>query len=310
MKKNIWTIFAAALMTVLVTSCASDEDTTPSNLDVNMFAPADANTGETAQLQRNFYKKVGCYLIFNDTLVKEQRGVDSYGNPLYYTEVVDLGYKMTGSSDSYVYTFKYLTNYDEQKDAAEIIENKLAPTLGKALPYSFLLVDSITMWTWSNGILKPVKKSSYNGTDPHPALVLGSRCYAVSLNGGDFLSDPDTYVSKIVQKVIVDRLSRLIDNDMASFYAFSSDYYAQDETSSGLTTDYEEDSVMWKYGFFTDIYGDYFPYKSDDLEAWEKKVATYSLSDFQAEYGSSELMMKKFKTIRAIVESLGIKLDD
>lgn len=309
MKKNIFTIITVMLAVYSMFSCSDGEDTTASNADINRFAPSSTDMSPTAQLERDFYEKVGSYLLFNDTLIHEKTGCDIYGNAVYHTELLELGYNMVGKSGGYDYSFKYITDYAEQKKAVELLESKLVPKLGKTKPFSILLADSITMWTWNHGVRKIVKKSS-SDTDPHPTIVLGTRCYAISLNGGEFNDSADNYVGDIMQKVIVDRLKRLSDSDLSVFYAFSKDYYAQDETNFGLSNDNDADSLMWKFGFFSDTYDDYFIYKGDDLSNWEKVVATYSMSRFKDKYGSSDMMMNKFKALRAIVEKQGIKLDN
>ena len=43
----------------VLTSCSDDEDTSPSNAEVNAFAPAAADNSATAQLQREFYNETG-----------------------------------------------------------------------------------------------------------------------------------------------------------------------------------------------------------------------------------------------------------
>ena len=102
MKKIFKALFLALGMTVglTTTSCSSDEDTTPSLADANGFAPADDDNSEEANLRRAFAKEVGSYLLFNDTLTKQQVSVDVNGKPVYKVETVDINYVMMGSSDN------------------------------------------------------------------------------------------------------------------------------------------------------------------------------------------------------------------
>ena len=61
--KKIHILLAMLMMSATVlTSCSDDEDTSPSNAEVNAFAPAAADNSATAQLQREFYNETGVYL--------------------------------------------------------------------------------------------------------------------------------------------------------------------------------------------------------------------------------------------------------
>ena len=99
----------------VLTSCSDDEDISPSNAEVNAFAPAAADNSATAQLQREFYNETGVYLLFNDTLtaVNGQQ-----------PELLDLGWTISGSY-GYSYTYKYITDIDAQRTAADGLKRTL-----------------------------------------------------------------------------------------------------------------------------------------------------------------------------------------
>ena len=152
--KKYYIITAIALVGLLfVTACGEEEDTTPSEYEQNLFYPADSDHSQTAQLRRQFKDEIGCYLLFNDTLKHEQNGTDTYGNILWNTQLVNLTYQFIGSPQKNIkYTFDYLKDYDLQVKATTLLKEKLALRLGKALPYSILLVDNIMEWTNKNGV--------------------------------------------------------------------------------------------------------------------------------------------------------------
>lgn len=294
-----------ALLLLAFPACSSEDDLTPSYADENYYAPADADNSPTAQLQRAFYNDVHSYLLFSDTLHTASNGE---------TEILDMNFNYIASStSSYRFTYKYLTDYDARKAATDLLRTKLTSRLGTAVPYSFLLVDSISWWEKDDeGHWVLIEEDSYNGTAPHPSLVMNDRCYAISMNGGEAFDD-DEYFTDIFATILKNIIARLSDDDMAPFYAYSSKYYDAYEGDYGLSTDEwdgDPDSVMWQYGFFSDTYGDYFPYQKDDLKKWETAIVDYTLADFEAEFGSSATMMNKFRTLRSILKSKGIKFED
>ena len=162
----------------VLTSCSDDEDTSPSNAEVNAFAPAAADNSATAQLQREFYNETGVYLLFNDTLT-----VVNGQQP----ELLDLGWTISGSY-GYSYTYKYITDIDAQRTAADGLKRTLLKRLGKSKPFSVLIVDDIAY-------------ESY-GRLRHSTNVLGVRCYAFNLDEGAELDDIDGYFSDMFLAIV------------------------------------------------------------------------------------------------------------
>ncbi|MGN1229273.1 MAG: hypothetical protein ACI4T5_06405, partial [Prevotella sp.] len=90
--KKIHILFAMLLISAItLISCSDNEDTTPSMADANVFAPAASDNSATAQLQRDFYKETGVYLLFTDTLTAVNGGKP---------ELLDLGWTLSGSYGS------------------------------------------------------------------------------------------------------------------------------------------------------------------------------------------------------------------
>ena len=284
--KKIHILMSMLIMTATVlASCSDDEDTSPSNADYNGFAPAADDNSATAQLQREFYNETGVYLLFNDTLTAANGE---------QPEMLDLGWNITDSY-GYSYIYKYITDIDSQRKAANGLKSTLLKRLGKSKPFSVLLVDDIAYK--SNGRLK------------HITNLLGVRCYAFNLNDGEKLDDLDGFFSEMFKTIIKDVLKRntaMLD----PFYAYSEQYYDEDLETFGWESLTEQET--WDLGFFEytedDYWGSYFPYKSSDLQAWIDKVTTMSRSEFEATYGSSATMMNKYETLVGIIGTFGIEL--
>jgi hypothetical protein len=303
MKKIL--LYSSILLTMMalsLSSCSSEDDLTPSNADENLFGPKSSDNSQLAQLRNSFHEKVGSYLLFNDTLVTKKTGTDVYGQDLWYTETVDLNYFLT-SDNGYIYEYSYITDYETQKKAADFITEKLAPKLGAAVPYSFLLVNKITKYTYTNGQKKMV--SSWN--TPHPTIVLGMRCYAVSIENGSTF-DNTSFISTTFSKIIADKVGRLSDSDLASFYSYCNKYYGEYKEDLGFENGYNNDLAR-SLGFLKDGGRTYFPYESNDLSAYETAICTYSLSAFEQEFAKYPICITKFKFLRSLCESMGFVFD-
>ena len=136
----------AVVGVLALTACGGEDDLTPSNAEVNGFAPAAGDNSATARLRNEFYKETGVFLLFNDTLCS----TDTKGNP----ELFDAPYAMIGSgNDSYDYKYGYITDVAEQQKFADAMRKYLLNRLGKAKPFSFLLVNDISYTNNYGGLL-------------------------------------------------------------------------------------------------------------------------------------------------------------
>lgn len=307
MKKIIFYIACIAIISGFA-SCANQEDTSPSYADQNLFAPSDEDHSATADLQRNFYKETGAYLLFNDTLKKVKNGTDAYGNPIWNTEMVDVEYPFIGDISSYTYTYKYIRSVDQQNKVADLIKEKLAKRLGKAVPYSFLIVDSITTWVNNNGVLEILQEDSWDGTVPHPTQVLGTRCYAVSTSGDTGFQDPN-YFTTIFSQIVLNKLRRLNPDKLSKFYSYGESYYQVDKSDLGM--EYAvNDSIARSLGFWQDYNYYYLALKDTDLEYFSNAACTYSESEVKEMMAAFPIVIERFELIRNVIKSMGIKLDD
>lgn len=301
MKKIIFYI-VLGVITLGFTSCANNEDTSPSNADQNLFTPSDEDHSGTADLERSFYKETGAYLLFNDTLKKVQNGTDAYGHPIWNLELVDIEYPVIGDIPSNTYTYKYIKDLDRQKKTVNLIKEKLATRLGKAVPYSFLVVDSITTWSNNNGILE------ISPDDPHPTQVLGTRCYAISTSGDTGYEDAD-YFTNIFRQIVFNKLRRLGSDKLTKFYSYGEHYYEVDKSTLGLKY-VVSDSIARSLGFWKDHNYYFLAVKDEDLENFCNAACTYSSSEVKDMMVGFPLVVERFEILRGVIKSMGIKLED
>jgi hypothetical protein len=280
-------LFAICISGVCVACGGEEDDTTPSYADVNGFAPADDDNSPTAQLRRDFYNQTGSYLLFKDTLITHTSDGRS--------ELLDITYFIMGSIDwqsDYKYTYEYIEDIEQQRKAAEYVQKYLIKRLGKNTPYSFFLVNDLHY--------------DYYGRLRQRDKVLGLRSYVISMGGGEAYDDPETYFGDMIVDIVKNSISRVPEELMNQFYAFSKDYYGND--IDGELTDQE----VWDLGMFyyieDDWWGNYFYYQSTDLSLWLEAVLTMSPSEFEAEYGSSSVMMEKYALLRQIVLDQGFEI--
>lgn len=308
MKKYIYYPVMVGLMLLGFNSCSDNEDTAPTHIDENYFAPKADDNSEVAQLRRDFFNKNGCYLLFNDTLNSTLVGTDSYGNPLYKTELVDIDYNISGSDDGYEYTYDYLDEQDCRK-AAEFIQAKIMNRLGDLKPYSILLVNKISQWTVNgNGEHVLTKLTSYS--NPHPLYNLGVRCYAFSMEEGKAFDDPH-FFDDIFIDIVLTKIKNKGDAFLADFTGLVENYddltyYWKDDLGYDFGVN---DDLARSLGFLKD-YGYYsFGSADNDLKNYVNAICTTSETDFEEAYKDYPLCISRFKVLRDKILSLGVKLD-
>lgn len=289
--------FYILVLLPLLAACDKTEDVTPSLADSNVFEPAEDDCSETAQIRREFYHETGSYLLFTDTLRTVSSGFGLDGTAGMTTELLDvMGYAMVGYGSTTKYAYGYITDPQEQRDAVRLVREHLLWRMGRALPYSFLLVNSISYW------------DSSRKTDVYETKLLGMRAYVISLNEGAAFSDPEAYFGNMIADMVRTKILTMSEEELAAFYDFSREYYYEDKTAFGLPATYSSDATMWEYGFFKDVYGRSFPDSAYDLKAWISSVTAYSRERFEAIYGSSAVMMNKYDVMAGIIEDLGYVL--
>lgn len=282
----------AAVGLLALTACGAEDDLTPSNAEINGFEPTAGDNSATAQLRNAFYKETGAYLLFNDTLCS----TDTKGNP----ELFDAPYAMIGSgSNSHDYQYSYITDVDEQRKFADAVRKYLMDRLGKAKPFSFLLVNDIS---YDNGY----------GSIRHVDYLIATRGLVVSCDNGDMYDDPEGFFSSMMANIVIDKFGRQASTVTDPFYAYSKTVYG--EYLSDHDIDATIENVEWQYGFmekFEDFWGGddyYFPYAERDLKDWVNAVLTMTRDEFVEKYGSSQVMVNKFDTMKGIIEQMGFNI--
>lgn len=298
------TIFIAALFIVMgLAACSDSEDTKPSLADVNGFAPDDNDNSLEAQIRRNFKEQTSCYLLFTDTLTKKQVSTDAFGKPVYDVELVDVNYLMMGySSSSYRLTYKYIKDDERKQRAAEVVATKLGGALGKLTPFSFLVVDSVSQWKQNDDLTYSLYKKN-----PHPHIVIGSRCFVVSLSGDDAF-EQDSYFNDMFEAILLNLLLNRT-TQLREYWEPVDGLIDKSKESLGYERVYDNE-IAKSVGFLSDWNRYYFcTSKKNDLSAYIHAVCTYSVADFDAEYANYPICVSRFHALRNYILSQGAKLN-
>lgn len=318
MKKFLYLTMILGLLLTLG-SCGHNEDAEAGPLEDDEWLYPYGSSQTDQVLQQKFYSTNKIYLLFNDTLRKQQVSVNPDGTPFYDYEAVRLEYVMSGSGDGTqrVFSFDYLQTDVEKQKAVDFIQQKVLPHLGESLlPFSILLVNRINYSHSDNS-------TYYQFMTTHPAVYAGWRCTAVALEGISQMDDKaqENYCSNILKEIINSKISSLPANTFDEFYSFCDAYYstygmndAATKMLSSYPTPYdlgllENGYYAWSDGtdgrFTFPIYN--IKARSYDLEDYTNHLFAMTEAEFTAKYGKYPIVMRKYSILRSIYESLGVK---
>ena len=203
------------ISSALFCACEKEDLLTPSGADINYFYTLNDTDPAVAALKKEFFEHTNSYLLFNDTLSKIYVGLDRYGTELWKFETVNIQWSMTGYKSGYI-EYAPFENFDEQKQAASLIMEKLSSRLGIA-PYSYMLSKKMTRWELrSDGTYK---LNTYDGA--YPTVISGLRCLALAMEDLNEMGE-EAFCNYIFNTIILDKLTTLKNSDKSLFNDFFS----------------------------------------------------------------------------------------
>lgn len=294
-------LYGGCLWAVVWTaSCGEDELASSEENRTDMFMPSPEAEDSTSALRREFREKTGCYLLFNDTLRHDLLGYDYNGEPVYFTELVDIAYELgtsTGSRAMYRYTL--LSEMDGRKAAVGFVEDYVLAHFKESLrPFSWLLVSRIEG--------RPVGSL----TSVYPDAVSGQRCVAVACNY--ILADRteeelELYATRVINVFLFDLVEARAE-EFEEFRRVSRDYYGGTFTSSGSADNmrqlYEAGFLARGHGSFGEADG-YYPDFDKDLSSYVTYVLNLDEETMERSFGQYPLVMQKYRLMREKLEELG-----
>lgn len=121
----------------------TDDILLPSKKDKNYMVVYD-EPGELNQLRYQIFKETKVPIFLNDTIAKEFRGFDVYGDSVFHYEILKASYDIDLQSDPLRTT--PLKNDEDTKKALEMMRDFVIPNLPDIptyRPYSYLMRDTI-----------------------------------------------------------------------------------------------------------------------------------------------------------------------
>ena len=288
----IWMILAGCLF-----SCEK-EKLTPSKAR-NPFAPDPEATDATSKLRRDFYEKTGCFLLFNDTLRHEYKGLNASGEPYYDTELLAMDWDLGAVKSGHKLRFEYL-NQEQQQKAYDFLVNDLYDVI-KTMPYSILVVNKMELSV----------EDFYTGerTWVPQTFDMNSRCLAIAIEGlfGDV--EPMEFAQDLCCAII-----------FGSFGGSETNYWEGSEAIEFLNVniwDYDYPKFwygvttledLYPYGFIADTNGDNLPTAVQDACAYIKAILFMTDQEFREKYGMYYQVMQKYEIMKPLAEKKAEKL--
>lgn len=141
----------------LLSGCYKENDLDPSYHDMNWFVLEDSDD-PLDHARYLVYKEYGIPIFFNDTIGSQERGVDAFGNPVIYYEVLHPDYTILSMVRRT--TYELCREKDHQMEGVKFIRDRVMPELISPVfyPRCFLLVNKLTL---SN--VKSYETNSFRG---------------------------------------------------------------------------------------------------------------------------------------------------
>ncbi|WP_288946632.1 hypothetical protein [uncultured Porphyromonas sp.] len=304
MRPNSYSHIAIFLLLALSVACCNKEhmmvEIAP---EINLFAPDDTDHSPEATLRRSFYEQTGAYLLFNDTLKREDR-----------SRVLSIPYNVTITGSDYyeaqLYRLKYLTTIGQRTEAANFIQNNVAKYVSKkAMPYSVLLVDTIIAYPYDR-VLK-----TYNMEKPNrkQVAVFGMQTLAIAhlIDIGTKNQEEQQKLARtILNNMVNEMMSHTPEESLTPFYAISAAYYdksfSKEEGNLPNVKDMRELGFIKCYRFKPD-YMSFYPAERD-LKTFLKVLLDMPEAEWRSKNKEFPLVIQKFELLNQIIEKRGISL--
>lgn len=308
-KRQIYLVASAIIALSVCVSCAKEDPIESLNDGfANYFAPLAGATDPESVLRREFYDLNKCYLLFNDTLVSRQVGVDKDGMPLYFHETVDLSYDITSSTTT-KYVFTYFANLDSKERAAKMIQDELLSKMSESQrPFSILLTDMITAHELHEG----------RWIESDRDFVKSTRCTAIAIKDITDKTDEEltelgkAVLNKFINSSLKSNMGKAILNPFFVFGEGQYDMYYDMEEDWG---EYPEIEDVRELGFISgtidneEYYYIQFPSKERDLQDFANAVLTMTYEAFEAEHADYPFVLEKYNILKQVIKDLGYNIN-
>ena len=290
------------LCVCLLSSCSEKEDVQPLDLKDNYYEISEDASDPESLLRKEFEETLGIHLLFNDTLRKEYRGTDRYGNDVYFVQKVDFSYYLTSMSKQR-YLFEYLDDIESQRAAVEFMKERILNMFSSKLyPYSLLLVKRIDAYQAS------LDGDQYELVDEDMDYIAGWNSMAVAFR--DILNmsgeEKEEYAAVVLRQIVSNSISKVEDSEFEEFFSFAEGYYEQWSIFAPLN-DIKTVGFLGSNPLMGTVRVWYS--KEEDLASYVNVLLTMTEEEFMTENGSYPACVTKWNEMKRVLIDLGLKFD-
>ena len=287
------------LCVCLLSSCSEKEDVQPLDLKDNYYEISEDASDPESLLRKEFEETLGIHLLFNDTLRKEYRGTDRYGNDVYFVQKVDFSYYLTSMSKQR-YLFEYLDDIESQRAAVEFMKERILNMFSSKLyPYSLLLVKRINAYQAS------LDGDQYELVDEDMDYIAGWNSMAVAFR--DILNmSGEEKEAVVLRQIVSNSISKVEDSEFEEFFSFAEGYYEQWSIFAPLN-DIKTVGFLGSNPLMGTVRVWYS--KEEDLASYVNVLLTMTEEEFMTENGSYPACVTKWNEMKRVLIDLGLKFD-
>lgn len=304
------------------TGCGKEDNLFPSKEDRNWFVITGDSDLPVDQAIYDLYKKWEIPVFYNDTIGREERGVDYNGNPIIYYRILNLNYSINGANNT-DFVEKRISLVKSEEDllaGVRWVDEMLLPKMPKVFHQtSILLLDSLYNFQYGMPVLPLLEV--YQGME---TLAIGNIPAIAKMEQDEC----EEVVNRILVYLTTSYLSTKAPVKMDDFYKVSYNHEQQwtyYKVNVKPAPDYPGQtylpSARWEtYGFLdydhskysklepnpTEEWWYWLPDVDDDVEDFVLAVLVYTPEEFEMKYQEYPKVKEKYTLMREILVDLGI----
>lgn len=298
MNKTMKKILFVFIVVAGLFSCSKEDWFENIQPEINFFAVPEDATGEEADLRREFFKEMGIYLLFTDTLgIRETQALS--GEKISSIQVLDFFWNMNPVDDYNTDSLKLLYYQDvmQKKVAVQFLQYEILPMVPQYFyPYSILLLDSLIRYPAESGLHGPGVGISNLSSLQNTAIACG--------NVMELTQEKKNELKKeISEQIIISHVGLIPDEEFLAFYEYSAEYY-------GIYT-YDVPTPVESVGFLDTYWNSWtvtFNTKNNDKLAFIEKIFELPETEFRKTYSEYPLVIAKMEAMVKVLKEYGVNI--
>lgn len=306
----------------LLAGCEKENEVKPSYLETDWFTIVDNPDDPLQHKVYEVFTDWGIPVFYNDTIGRQDRGLDQSGHPVIFYKILDLNYNLNNPENAFSIRAKHISLIREKSDiwaGIELLEEKLFPLLPeKFYIHSILLLDSLYEEEWDNKyplrVYRGMETLAVAGVpeiagmteEEKNAWVNEIAVYlAVNYLAANALDGIDTFRKESYDPVLQRSIYGLlvcpprypgficVQPDRWEVYGFLDYDHSQYADIAG------PDPANWRYSLVKE---------EEDLEAFIMAVLSSDEEEFANRYADYPKILRKYRLMADILTTVGFKL--